>query len=98
MKHIINEGYAGIYKLDGIELRSGQKIKIAWPDGSETMHELKIEHREEEYGDMGHTYNTILHVPVIAINVRGHYMKVDLIKLDGFRHVKIEFFGGLNEA
>ena len=75
--------------LNGVKLEDEMKINITWPDKTVTFHKIVMDKRQETTSAMGHDYDYTKEVPTININHFGHYMKIDLETLNGFRGVKI---------
>jgi hypothetical protein len=92
------DGIENVYTLDGIEIKDKQKIKITWPDKTETIHKVKIKNTNVEYGDVGNFYMVLTHVPTILLNMHGHRIRINLYELDAYKRIKIEFLESNNEA
>ena len=70
-------------RLDGVLLKDGDTCAVRWPDGSETVEVVRIDHGTFEYEDMGHRGRGADDKAYLEISHRGHSARVYL------RHTKL---------
>jgi len=68
------DGYASSSLRVGLKKR----VRVRWPDGSETIENSGVEHHVDHINDMGHEYSVESSYPVITVDYHGVVVIVHL--------------------
>ncbi len=74
-------GFADSRKL-ALKVSDGDKVKVRWPDGHESVE--TIEHRNYKFSvsDMGHEYTSSYDLPGFSVSVHGTNVWLPLDKVE----------------
>lgn len=68
-------------QLAGRTLHDGERLRICWPDGSETVETIAIDRGTRTVGDMGHDYEAPIERAFVKAQHRGREVTVYLAGL-----------------
>lgn len=74
-----------IDQLDGVDLKDGEEVIVAWPDGDHEKLAVKLVCRERGYSDHGHTYTMPDSRAHYETNYKGAPVLVPLVGLEAWR-------------
>lgn len=80
-----DKNYCDIDKLDGVELKDGERLKVTFPDGKTKKVEVVLHERNEPYNDMGHTYTMPVRKAHFTLDYHGWELDFPLEGLEAKR-------------
>lgn len=81
-KVVVYSNWCWIDQLDGRELKQDERIRVTWPDRTQTDNLAVVKQDRVEISDHGHPYSATRSEAFVSVLIRGLLVDVRIVGLE----------------